>query len=113
MVASLQTIMHSLPGDAPDARDDAAGMDVAAVHAHCGQLRQLQERRARIDQAATRARGQQLAAGAMPLLQLVRSAFAGLAPLLRKIGDERTHRRGVGLELLGRGEDLGADARHG
>ena len=60
---------HALaPRDAADARDDAGAVDVLGVEAEGRQRRQLQERRARIDQPQHAIARQQLAARGVPLL---------------------------------------------
>ncbi len=46
--------------DAADAGDDAGAVDVAVIHAEGGERRQLQERRAGIEQVLTRSRGSSL-----------------------------------------------------
>ena len=77
-VASLQTITHSLAADAADAGDDARGGDVVVVHAVRRELRELEERAARIEQRAHALARQQLAArrvlgAALPRRRLARS----------------------------------------
>ena len=54
---------HALAArDAPHTRDDAGGVDVLGVEIERRQRRQLEERRARIDQPQHAVAGQQLAA---------------------------------------------------
>ena len=87
-------------GHPADARDDACGGNVAAVHAVRGQRRQLEDRRAGIDQRVDPVARQQLAAGEVLLPRLVAAAARDLRGLLAQVGHERTHRVRVGAEII-------------
>ena len=67
------------PFDAADAGDDAGGVDRVLVHAVRGERRQLEERRAGIDQPQDPFARQKLAARGMALARPLRPAERGLA----------------------------------
>jgi hypothetical protein len=98
---------------APDARDESGAMYVAAVYIVGRELRQLQERRSRIDKAQHAVARQQLAAGNVALPQLVGSARRGGGALGFQIRHQRTHGRAIGCELLGLRVDSGRQLGHG
>ncbi len=104
---------HALPpGDAPHARDEPGAVDIARVEPIGGELRQLQERRSRINEPQHAVARQQLAARGVALLKLLRSAGRGLRTLDGQISHQRPHGTGVGFELVGEGGDRSLDLRH-
>ena len=90
-VASLQTIMTSRPGDAADAGDEAGAVDRLAIHAVGGERRQLEERRAGIEQVGDALARQQLSARQMALAGALRPAGGGLGAPRLQFRDERAH----------------------
>ena len=77
------------PRDAADAGDEAGAMDVVAVHVPRRQLRQLQKRRAWIDEAHDAVARQQLAARDVALLEPIRPTRRNGRALGRQVGHER------------------------
>ena len=66
---------HDEPAmDAADAGDDAGAVDRLAIHVVRGERRQLEERRARVDQAGDSLARQELAAREVPLAGALRPA---------------------------------------
>ena len=98
--------------DAPDAGDDAGGMDVAAIEAVGGQRRQFEKRGAGIDQQVDALARQHLAARGMPLARHLAAAAGHDLELVAKLGDEAAHHVGVAGKLGGCGID-GGMKRHG
>ena len=85
-------------GDAPDAGDQAGAVDRLAVHLIRRQRRQLEERRAGIEQAGDALAGQQLSAREMTLARTLRPAERNLgAPLLQR-SDEPAPRFRIALD---------------
>ena len=87
--------MHSRPCDAADAGDDAGRRRLAVVHAEGGELADLEERRARVEQAVDALARQQLAARDVPLARLGVAAerdLGGLARAGRRPGAAATPR---------------------
>ena len=82
-VASLATIDAFAPGDAADAGDDAGRRNLAAVHPVRGELRQFEERRARIDQRGDPVARQQLVAREVPLARGLAAAKLRRRPRAR------------------------------
>ena len=100
--------------DAADARDEAGGRRVVAVHAAGRERRDLEEGAARVEQGFDAVARQQLAA------RDVLRARGFLAAARRRqrlaalqLGDERRHVRGVVAELRAAGVDARGDAGHG
>ena len=85
--------------DAADAGDDAGGVDVAVIHAVGGKRRQLQKRRAGIDQVHHAVARQQLAAADMAFARFLRAAQGGLRTARLQFGGERAHLFGIGAEF--------------
>ena len=82
--------------DAADAGDDAGGGDRSVVHAVRGQLRELEKRRAGIEQRADALARQQLAARDVLRATRLRRRPARRAPTSAlQVGDERRHRVAV------------------
>ena len=105
---------HALAArNAADAGDHAGAVDVAAVHVIGRELRQLEERRARIDQPEHAVARQQLAAREMALAQPLRSAGGCGGALGLEVGDHGGHRRAVGGEVVRAGIDRCFQPGHG
>ena len=85
--------------DAADAGDQAGGMDVAAVEAVGGERRELEERRARIEQQVDALARQELAAPDVPRPRLLAAALDRRVELVAEVGDQAFHGRGVGGEF--------------
>ena len=98
--------------DAPDAGDDAGGMDVAAIEAVGGERRQFEKRGAGIDQQVDALARQHLAARGMPLARRLAAPAGHDLELVAKLGDQAAHHVGVAGKLGGRGID-GGMKRHG
>ena len=98
--------------DAPDAGDDAGGMDVAAIEAVGGERRQFEKRGAGIDQQVDALARQHLAARGMPLARRLAAAAGHHLELVAKLGHQAAHHVGVAGKLGGRGID-GGMKRHG
>ena len=81
------------PLDAADAGDDAGAVDRILVHAVGGERRELEKRRARVDQAQHALARQELAARRMPVARTLRPAKRGFGAALLQLLDERAHRR--------------------
>ena len=84
-VASLATISTSRPATAPDARSRRRRRRVAVVHVPGRQRRQLEERRARIDELFDALAHRQLALLAMPLTGIWRRRPGGPCSAARDI----------------------------
>ena len=100
------------PFDAADAGDDAGAVDRVVVHAVGGERRELEERRAGVDQRHHAIARQQLAAREVPLARALRAAGGGLGAALLELGDERAHARRVGAKLRRGRIDAGRENRH-
>ena len=100
-------------GDAPDAGDDARRRDVVAVHAVRRELRELEERRSRIDQRADALARQELAARDVLGAGARAAAFLDLGDLRAQVGDERRHRVAVVREHRVARVELRFDDGHG
>ena len=85
----------------PDTGDESSGRNLLAIEAMPGERRELQERRARIEQQADALAREQLAAPHMPLARLRVAA-------LRDAGQEIVERAHVGAQALGIGRKVGA-----
>jgi len=99
-------------GNAPDAGDDAGAGRFFAVHAESGERRQLEERRARVQQHLHAIAGQQFAArhvfGSRRIPSTQRAFhLAGL-----QFGDQRAHGRFIGGEFSTFPIDFGFEQRH-
>ena len=94
-VASLQTITHSRPDTRPMPVMMPARGDVVVVHAVRGELRQLEERAARIEQRAHALARQQLAARDVLRARGFAAALLDRRDLCAQVGDERRHRVAV------------------
>ena len=94
---------HALAAaDPADAGDDPRARRVAVVHAVRGQRRELQERRALVEQPVDALARQQLAARRVPRAGLLAAAQPHPLELLAQVGDQRLMGGGVGLEFVGR-----------
>ena len=80
---------HLASGDAADAGDDAGGRRLVVVQVPGGERRQLEERRARVEQLVDPLAHRQLALGAMPLEVLRAAALARRRRPLAQLGDQR------------------------
>ena len=107
MVASLATMTHSRPDIRPDPGDDAGRMHVAAIEAVGRQRRQLEERRAGIDQEIDALARQHLAARGMPGARGLAAAAGNLVEFLAELGDQRPHGFGIAGEIGRCGIDRG------
>ena len=87
------------PVYAPDAGDDAGRGDVVLIDAPGGELGELQEGRAGVEQAAHPVAGQELAARQMALAGSFAAAFLHPGHGLAQVGRERLHRVCIGAEL--------------
>ena len=84
---------HALaPADAADAGDDARRRHVAAIHAVRGERRQLEKRRAGIEQQVDALARQQLAARQCAALRAPRCRPATAVELCAQVLDQRLHR---------------------
>ena len=101
-----------LARDAPHARDDASRRHLALVHAVGGELAELEERRARIEEGAHPVAGKKLAARQVPLARALGPAQLGHRHGRAQIGDESAHGGRVLLERRGAGGDGGLDDAH-
>jgi len=88
-------------GDAADAGDDARRGNVAAIHAVSGELRELEKRRAGIEESADALARQELAARQMPLARRGAAALADRGDPVAQIGNRFAQRRGIAAERLG------------
>ena len=105
---------HALAAHHPaDPGDDPGAWHLVVVHAVGGELRQLQERRARIEQAPHPLARQQLAARQMTLARPLVAALLDPLDDRMQIVDQRAHRHGVGLERERPGIDRAGDDAHG
>jgi len=94
---------HALaPGHAAHAGDDPGARRVAVVHAVRGERRELQERRALVEQAVDALARQQLPARRVSRARLLAAAQPHPLELRTQIGGKRLVGLGVGLELIGR-----------
>ena len=84
--------------DAPDAGDQPRAGDVVVVHAIGGELRQLEERTARIDQRAHALARQQLAASNVSRPGRFAAAELDFGDPLAHVRDERRHRVAIARE---------------
>ena len=100
------------PRNAPDARDDTGGMDIAAIEAVGRERRQFEKRGAGIDQQVNAFARQHLAARGMPLARRLSAAARHDLELLLQFGHEAAHHVGVAGKLGRRGID-GGMKRHG
>ena len=91
-VASLQTITHSWPATRPMPVMMPGRGDVVVVHAVRGELREFEERRARIEQRAHALARQQLAARRVLGARRRAAALLDGGDFLAQVGDQRRHR---------------------
>jgi hypothetical protein len=104
---------HALaPRHPADAGDDARGRHLAPVHAVCGERRQLEDRRARIDQRVDAVARQELAARDVPRARLLAAAACDLGGLRTKVGHELAHQRRIRAKVLGARIELGLERCH-
>ena len=92
--------------DLADAGDDAAGRDLAVIHAVRRQRRQLQERAAGIEQRGDAVAHQELAALGVAHPRLVGAAARRLGELVAQILDRAAHGLGIAREVGGLGVDV-------
>ena len=90
----------------------AAGTSLA-IHAMSRELRQLEKRRAGIEQRAHALARQQLAAREVPLTRRVAAAFADLGNARREVVDHAAHGERIGAKRLRTGIERGLDHGHG
>ena len=102
-----------LAADAPHAGDDAGRRHLALVHAVGGELVELEERRAGVEEGAHPVAGQELAARQVPLARALGPAELGRRHGRAQIGDESAHGSRVLLERGGAGIGGGLDDGHG
>ena len=102
-------VAHDDAFDAADpahAGDHARARRVVVVHVHRRQRRQLEERRAGIEQRPHPLARQELAARDMALARFLAAAQPDRVGAGLEVGDQRAHRLGVALEGVGTGVDL-------
>ena len=102
-----------LPRDAADAGDHPRRRRLAVVHAEGGELADLEERRARVEQAVDPLARQQLAARRMPLARLGVAAEGDRSGLGPQVVDLLLQEGGVAAEVLGARVDARLDRGHG
>ena len=112
-VASLATITTSRPRDAPMPVTMPAPGRVAVVEAVGGQRRELEERRARIEQAVDALADRQLALLAVACVRGWTAAGLRHREPLAQLGDQRGHARRVLSKLVGVGASLALHHVHG
>ena len=98
--------------DAADAGDDARRGHVAAIHAISRERRQLEDRRAGIDEGIDAVARQQLAAGEVLLPRLFAAAARHLRGFLPQVGDQPSHHFRVGPEIVAAHVQLGFQGCH-
>ena len=111
-VASFATTMHSTPFTRPMPVMMPGRRGLVLVHAERGELPELEERRARIEQPVDAVAREELAARDVLVARRLAAALGHLARLRAQVLDERSHRRRVGLELGRAGLDLGLEDVH-
>ncbi len=105
---------HALtPGHATDAGDQAGGGHRVLVHAEGRELRQLEERRADVEQRAHPLARQQLAAAEVALARGLAAALLDHGDFGAQIRDQSIHRLGVGAKRRPARIDLAPDHVHG
>ncbi len=104
--------MHSRPGHATDAGDQAGGGHRILVHAEGGELGQLEERRADVEQGAHPLARQQLAAAEVALARRRAAALLDQGDPGAQIEDQRIHRRGIGVKRRPARVDLAPNHVH-
>ena len=101
-----------LPVHAADAGDDAGGGRGVVVHAVGGERRQLQERRARIEQGGDAVARQQLAALGVPVARLLAAALRGARQPRVEFVDQRAVPGALSRNSCERGSSCEADDGH-
>ncbi len=104
---------HFAPAHAADARHQAGAGGVAAVHPPRGQRRELEERRAGVQQAFDPLANGQLALLAMALDRLFTAAAAHLGEPLAQFGHHALHVRAIAVEQVGIRLQVRLDDVHG
>ena len=104
---------HFAALDAADAGDDAGGRGLVAVEPVGGELRELEEGRAGIEQGAHALAGQELAARRVLLLRLGAAADGDARHRLAQVRGERRVVLAVGAEGLRAGVEPCLQLRHG
>ena len=103
---------HHLPArHAADAGDHARAGHFAVVHVAGGELADLEERRAGIEQPLDAVARKQLAARDVALAALLGAAQRRLGDVGAQFLGQRAIMRGAGAELVAVGRDLAVDAR--
>ena len=97
--------------DAADAGDDPRAGRLVVVHAERGERRELEERRARVDQALDAVAREQLARARVPLAGALRSAQARLGETLAQLRYEAAH--GIAVASSGVVAGVGDGPEHG
>src|SRR3546814_161411 len=100
------------PPDPAYAGDDACGGGAGAVHAVGGELADLQERAARVQQAMNPVAGQQLAARHMAVAMLLGAAERGLRHPRPQLFGQRAVMCFIGAKALALAVDRGGDDSH-
>ena len=103
---------HLATRDAADARDDAGARRVVVVHLPRRERRQLEKRRAFVEQPIDAFADRHLALLAMPLQVAFAAAFARLREAVAKLGDERRHLLLIRVELGAVSTNAGREALH-
>ncbi len=98
--------------DPADPGDQPGRGDVAAIHPERGELADLEEGRARVDQAGQALAGKQLAPFDMSFALLFRSAHLDNGSLLAQFGEKRAHAQRILAECIAVGGDGGFQNGH-
>ncbi len=99
-------------GDRADAGDDARRRRLAVVEAVSRERRELQERRARVDQALDPLAGEQLAAGVVALDGSHAAACADALKVAVQLRHQPVHALAIALVGLRAGVEMAGDTRH-
>ena len=103
---------HFAAGDAADAGDDAGRRRFVVVQVPGRQRRQLEKRRAGVEQLLDPLAHRQLALLAMALDVLRAAALAHAGDALAQFGDERRHAVAIGAKQVRRAIDVGLEDVH-
>src|SRR5450631_2086467 len=99
--------------DPPYARNESCGRRVGAVHAVCGECRELEERTARIKQRQHSLARQELAAGRMLAARFFRAAATRTLNFRTQGCGKFCHARVIGAKAFASRFDLRRQAGHG
>ena len=99
--------------DPTDACDHARAVDVALIHAVCGERTDFEERRAEIKKLHDTVARQQLASCRMPFTGARRAAFRRLQAMRLQLGPQGTPMPGIGSGIGGGRIERGFENGHG